>query len=156
YLPLAASYDETLTQLGHKTRRNLRHYRRQAEKELGCSGIVDCLNISIEEYLALNRESMFAVSDKVATWRLEVMKDLREPVVLGMRDKDGKLLALMGGRRFMDRMEILWQMNLRGLTQHSLSTVMRGYCIENEIARGTKRLYIEGGTSHSLHHGFVK
>jgi hypothetical protein len=155
YLPLCATYDSTLVQLGHRTRRNLRHYRRLAEQELGCRPF-DSSGISREEYLAFNRECMFAVPDKVALWRLEVMKDLKDPVVLGMRDKDSKLLALLGGRRFMDRMEILWQMNLRGLPQHSLSTVMRSYCMEMEIARGTKRLYIEGGTSHSLHHGFVK
>jgi hypothetical protein len=156
YLPLAPTYNETLMQLGHKTRHNLRYYRGRAERELGCRGIVDCSNISMQEYLALNRESMFAVPDKVAAWRLDVMKNLNDPVMVGMRDRDGKLLAMMGGRRFMDRMEILWQMNLCGMRHHSLSTVMRSYCMEAEVARGTKRLYIEGGTKHSMHHGFVK
>jgi hypothetical protein len=76
--------------------------------------------------------------------------------MLGMKDRNGRWLAVLAGRRFKDRMEILWQMNCAGLPDHSLSTVMRAYCIEAEVARGTKRLYIEGGTKHSLHHAFVK
>jgi hypothetical protein len=155
YLPLEATYEGTLAHLGGKTRRHLRYYRKHAENDLGCT-VFDAMGIGVAEYLAFNRECMFAVPNKVAMWRLETMKDLNDPVILGMKDRNGRWLAVLAGRRFRDRMEILWQMNRAGLPDHSLSLVMRSYCIEREIARGTKRLYIEGGTSHSLHHAFVR
>ncbi len=75
---------------------------------------------------------------------------------MGMKDKDGRWLGILGGRRYKDRMEILWQMNRDGLPTYSLSTVMRSYCMEHEIGRGMKRLYFEGGTSHPLHNSFVE
>jgi hypothetical protein len=46
-------------------------------------------------------------------------------------------------------------MNRVGLPRHSLSTVMRSYLLEHEIALGTKQLEFEGGTAHSMRHAFV-
>jgi hypothetical protein len=155
YLPLHETYDATLASIGQKTRSNMRYYRRRAEAQLGCTLVSDVV-IGRDEYLAFNRECMFAVPDYAALWRYDTQSLLTEPVMLGMKDKDGRWLGILGGRRQGDRMEILWQMNRSGLPTHSLSAVMRSYCIAQEIARGMKRLYIEGGTSHSLHHSFVK
>src|SRR5260370_22680415 len=111
---------------------------------------------SREEYLAFNRECMYPVAEYVAAWRYDTQKTLTEPVLMGMKDKDGRWLGILGGRRYKDRMEILWQMNRDGLPTYSLSTVMRSYCMEHEIGRGMKRLYFEGGTSHPLHNSFVE
>ncbi len=155
YLPLEATYDETLAKLGQKTRRNMRYYRRRAESQLGCT-LVPEMAISREEYLAFNRECMYPVAEYVAAWRYDTQKTLTEPVLMGMKDKDGRWLGILGGRRYKDRMEILWQMNRDGLPTYSLSTVMRSYCMEHEIGRGMKRLYFEGGTSHPLHNSFVE
>ena len=155
YLALKESYDATLAGVGVKTRRNLRYYRRRAEAELGCALVTD-VKISETELKSLNQQCMYPVADRVALWRFRTMRELMEPVVLGVKDKDGRWLSLLGGRRHEGRMEILWQMNRDGLHAYSLSTVMRSYCIEEEVARGTKRLYLEGGTPHSLHHSFVR
>jgi hypothetical protein len=155
YLPLLENYDATLATIGQKTRRNLRYYRRRAESQLGCMLLPEVV-ISVEEFLAFNRECMYPVADHVARWRLNTMKQLTEPVIMGLKDKDGRWLSLLGGRRNKDRTEILWQMNRDGLSSFSLSTVMRSYCIEHEIERGMKRLYMEGGTAHSVHHSFVR
>jgi hypothetical protein len=46
-------------------------------------------------------------------------------------------------------------MNRYDLKSYSLSTVMRSFVIEHEILYGTKRLYFEGGTNHSMSHSFV-
>jgi hypothetical protein len=46
-------------------------------------------------------------------------------------------------------------MNRAELKAFSLGTVMRSFVIEHEIAQGTRRLYFEGGTSHSMSHAFV-
>ncbi|CAN5465724.1 hypothetical protein BH10ACI4_BH10ACI4_36180 [soil metagenome] len=155
YLPLLDTYDETLATIGQKTRRNLRYYRRRAEAQLGCVLIPE-VQIGEEEFLAFNRECMYPVRDHVTRWRLQTMKDLKGPVIMGLKDQEGRWLSLLGGRRNKDRSEILWQMNRDGLSSFSLSTVMRSYCIEHEISMGMKRLYMEGGTAHSVHHSFVR
>jgi hypothetical protein len=46
-------------------------------------------------------------------------------------------------------------LNREGYAGHSLGTVMRSYLIENEIAHGSHRLYIEGGTPHPIKFSFV-
>jgi hypothetical protein len=155
YLPLEDTYDGTLAKIGTKTRRNLRYYHRRAETHLGCRVVTE-VEIGREEFLAFNRECMYPVPDYVAMWRYDTLTKLGEPVLMGMKDGDGRWLGLLGGRRHKDRMEVLWQMNRAGLSAYSLSTVMRSYCMENEIGRGMKRLYFEGGTAHSLNHSFVK
>lgn len=155
YLPLEDTYDGTLAKIGTKTRRNLRYYHRRAETNLGCRVVTE-VEIGREEFLAFNRECMYPVPDYVAMWRYDTQKKLTEPVLMGMKDGDGRWLGILGGRRHKDRMEVLWQMNRAGLSAYSLSTVMRSYCMENEIGRGMKRLYFEGGTAHSLNHSFVK
>ena len=155
YLPLEMTYEGTLAKIGQRTRRNMRYYRRRAEAQLGCR-FISKVEIDREEYLAFNRGCMFPVPDRVALWRLDNQKELTQPVLMGMKDKDGSWLSILGGRRHQDRTEILWQMNRDGLPTHSLSTAIRSYYIEHEIGRGMKRFYAEGGTAHSLHHSFVE
>ena len=46
-------------------------------------------------------------------------------------------------------------MNRADLPASSLSTVVRAYLIEDEVRRGTTRLYIEGGTPHSMRGSFA-
>lgn len=153
YLPLHSTYDETLATLGQKTRRNLRYYRRRAEAQLGCRFISD-VEISEADLVRFNAETMFAVSDRDALWRLRTQKELASPLLMGLKDGEGKWLSILAGRRHKSSTEILWQMNRKDLPSHSLSTVMRSYCIEHEIALGARRLYLEGGTGHSIHHSF--
>jgi hypothetical protein len=155
YLPLKDSYEGTLATLGKKTRVNMRYYRRRAEAQLGCRFMPEAM-LTPQDFVQFNRECMYRVSDRVALWRLKTMQDLKEPVLMGMKDAAGRWLALLGGRRYRDRTEVLWQVNRDGYPTHSLSSVMRSYCIEHEVERGMKRLYFEGGTAHSIHHAFVR
>jgi hypothetical protein len=83
------------------------------------------------------------------------LKDLKEPVFMGIEDREGRWLSVLGGRRYGDRSEILWQMNRSGHATSSLGTVMRSYYIEHEIAHGSRRMYIEGGTPHPIKFSFV-
>ncbi len=154
YLPLEESFDKTLAKIGQRTRSNMRYYRRRAEKELGCT-FVPFVEIRKAEFLAFNRESMFAVADDVAAWRYDSLQELARPLLMGMRDKDGRWLSLVGGRRFKAGSELLWQMNRDGMPLYSLSLVMRSYFMEHEIAAGSQRFYIEGGTSHPIRHSFT-
>ena len=154
YLPLEKTFDATLARIGQRTRSNMRYYRRRAEKELGCT-FVPFVEITKEGFLAFNQECMFAVPESVAVWRYESLSELSEPLLMGMRDKDGRWLSLVGGRRFKAGSELLWQMNRDGMPLYSLSLVMRSYFMANEIAVGSGRFYIEGGTSHPIRHSFI-
>jgi hypothetical protein len=154
YLPLRDTVDETLSGVGKRTRRNLRYYRRKAESDLGCV-FVPRVEASREEMLSFSRQCMYPVPLDVAGWRYDSLKALAEPVYMGLKDGDGRWLSMLGGRRYLDRSEILWQLNRDGLAQYSLGTVMRSYFIEHEIAHGARRLYTEGGTPHSIKFSFV-
>jgi len=154
YLPLLETYDATLAEMGRRTRRNLRYYRRRAEAELGCV-LVPQAEASREEVIAFSHECMFTVPSEVVGWRYDSLKDLDEPVFVGLKDKDGRWLSMLGGRRYLNRSEILWQLNRDGLANYSLGTVMRAYFMEHEIAHGSCRLYTEGGTPHSMRFSYV-
>jgi hypothetical protein len=154
YLPLSMSFDATLAKIGQRTRSNLRYYRRRAERELGCVFLPQ-VEISREEMLIFNNECMFAVPAEVAGWRYGALKELSDPILMGIQDREGRWLSILGGRRYLDRSELLWQLNREGLAANSLSTVMRSYFIEHEIAHGSRRFYIEGGTEHPIGLSFV-
>jgi hypothetical protein len=91
----------------------------------------------------------------VTAWRYDSLKDLARPVLMGIQDREGRWLSMLGGRRYNDGSEILWQLNRDGFAADSLSTVMRSYFIEHEIAHGSRRMYIEGGTPHPIRLSFV-
>jgi hypothetical protein len=154
YLPLSATFDGTLARIGQRTRSNLRYYRRRAEAVLGCTFLPQ-IEVSREEVLAFNRECMYAAPAEVVGWRYDSLQDLSEPVFMGVKDGDGQWLSMLGGRRYLDRSEVLWQLNREGFAPHSLGIVMRSYFIENEIAHGSRRLYIEGGTPHPIKFSFL-
>jgi len=154
YLQMGETFDATLAKIGTRTRRNIRYYRKRAEAELGCV-FLPLVEIGKREFLEFNRECMYAVPAKVAAWRYESLKYLGTPLFMGIKDKDGRWLSLLGGRRHHDGTEILWQMNRSGLSAYSLSIVMRSYFMEHEIAHGMTKLYMEGGTAHPMRFSFV-
>jgi hypothetical protein len=154
YLPLSKTIDGTLAEIGVRTRRNLRYYRRRAESQLGCVFLPQ-IHVTRAELLAFNRTCMYAAPAGVAGWRYDSLQGLEHPIFMGIKDGEGRWLSMLGGRRYLDRSEILWQLNRDGLSTYSLGTVMRAYFIEHEIAQGARRLYTEGGTPHSMKFSFV-
>jgi hypothetical protein len=155
YLPLLETFDSTVAKIGQRTRSNLRYYRRRAESVLGCV-FVPRIDVARDEVLAFNHECMYAAPDDVVGWRYDSLQELAEPIFMGIKDREGRWLSMLGGRRYQDRSEILWQLNRGGLEPYSLGTVMRAYFIEHEIAQGSHRLYIEGGTPNPIKFSFVE
>jgi hypothetical protein len=153
-LPLEETFDGTLAKIGTRTRRNMRYYRKRAEAELGCV-FLPMVEIDKREFLDLNRHCMYAVPAKVASWRYHSLKYLEQPLFMGIKDRRGRWLSLLGGRRHHGCTEILWQMNRSGLSAYSLSLVMRSYFMEHEIAHGMTKLYMEGGTAHPMRFSFA-
>jgi hypothetical protein len=154
YFPLLSTFDETLAQMGKKTRTQLRYYRRQAEAQLGCV-FAPRAEISRAEFLEINRKSCYAVSDELAGWRFDSLQYFGEPVLMGIQDREGRWICVAGGRRYNSWTEIHWLVNREDLPTYSLSTVIRCYLIENEITLGTKRLYFHGGTTHPMKSAFI-
>ena len=155
YLELKPTLDATLAGLGQKTRSNMRYYRRRAERELACTPVPQ-VEASTRELLEFNLECMYPVDTATLRWRLKVLHALHDCFLMGMKDGEGRWLSVLAGRRFGGTSEILWQMNRAGYPAQSFSTVMRSYCIEHELQRGARRLQVEGGTFHSMHHSFVQ
>jgi hypothetical protein len=154
HLPLESTMDATLATIGQKTRRNLRYYRRRAEADLGCT-FVPAVSIAREEFLVFGGECAYPVSKDVAVWRYDSVQGVPGMFFAGVRHRDGSWLSLIGGRRYHGMAEIDWQMNRLDLLAYSLSTVMRSYLIEHEIAQGSTKLLAEGGTPHTMRFSFL-
>jgi len=148
-LLLKATVDETLATLGAHTRRNLRYYARRAASELGATFAVN-EPVTAAEFLAMNRQSVFACSEALALWRFKNWNKFEGGFLATLRDKTGRLLSVMGGRAPGEMADVDWQMNLSELISFSLSTVMRAHVIEYMVGRGIKVLRFEGGTPHSM------
>jgi hypothetical protein len=149
---LADTLDQTLAALGRHTRRNFRAYRRRAEADLGAEFVAH-VEMSLEEFLEVNRRSTNPAPESLTEWRYGFHGRTTPEdgtMFAGIRAADGRWLSLIGGRRHGSTTEIDWQMNLAGLPRYSLSTVMRAYLLDHEIALGTRRLMFPGGTPHPM------
>jgi len=155
YLPLAATFDETLNRMSQKTRYNLRYYRRRAERDLGCSFEPE-VRITLEDLLAFNRACSFPVPDDLVEWRHRILPSVGGGFLSGIRDGDGQWLALVCGRRNGEILEVDWQANRVDLPGQSLSVVARSCLIEHAIAQGCTRMYMEGGTDHPIRRSFAE
>jgi len=155
YLPFEETLDATMALLGTRTRNHLRYYRRRAENQLGARFVPEA-KISREDFLALNRISAYPVTDEIASSRFDLLNRLKSPVLYGMVDRDGRWLSLIGGRHYQECMEMHWQMNRDDMPSQSLGTAIRSMLIEHEVKLGTRRMYVEGGTTHSMSHAFVR
>lgn len=153
-LPIASSFDATVAAMGSHTRRNLRHYRRLAESELGATFVPEA-NPSESEFLALNRDSLYPVFPWIAKWRFRNARGLRDSVLAGLQTADGSWLSLIGGRRRNRITYLDWQMNVKAYPALSIGTAMRAFLIEHEVARGSLLLTFEDGTPHSMNRAFV-
>ncbi len=131
----------------------MRYYRRRAERDLGCT-VTSMADTPVDELVLFNRSCMYPIREATLRWRLQVLRTLHRPILMGLKDREGRWLSVLAGRRFGQTSELLWQMNRDGYPSQSLSTVMRSYWMEQEIAQGACRLQIEGGTFHSMAHSF--
>ena len=154
YLPLAATYEETLATLGDDTRRNFRRYRRRVERDCGAE-FVPSAQMGREAFLAINRASTNPLAEDTAKWRYDSLARLTAPVFCGLRAADGRWLSLAGGRRTPGALYLDWQLNAAGMPRSSLCTVMRAFLLEYEISQGTRKLMFEGGTPHPMRHSFA-
>ncbi len=155
-LTLGPTYEDTLARMGRLTRRNLRYYRRKLESQLNISFVEDAsAHLSFEEFKVLNGASLNPVrSEKELRLRWRSSCELPGGFCAGIRADDGRWLSLVGGWRHDTTTVLHWQLNSAGFEQHSIGTVMRSFFLENQIARGTRKLLMFGGTPHSIRYSF--
>ncbi len=148
-LHLQGTLEETMAEFGKNTRRNFRRYRHRAEVDLGAT-FVPWVRITPEEFLDLNRRSTNPVPEGEAAWRYHFVTASPNRLLCGLRAADGRWLSVIAGTRRGHVAQIEWQVNRAGLPRYSLSTVMRSFMLEHEIALGTHKLIFQGGTPHSM------
>ncbi len=146
-LPLRASMEETLAPYGVRTRRNLRYYLRKSRSE-GCQFLSELNGEErLEAVSSLTDRVTHNLSIKATLLREKTMQATREAFALGMRAADGSWLSYLTGWRRGQRTFVYWQMNHVTSGNSSISTAMRAFLMEKEIARGTKEIVFVGGTS---------
>lgn len=154
-LLLVESYDATLARLGKATRTNLRYYRKRLEQRLTLEFIPDVRAVlQPEEFYRLNERSLNPLDPAEWQLRFASAETLPGSFLVGLRSSEGEWLSLAGGWRQGSTTVMLWQMNASGHEKDSLVNVMRAYLLEHECHRGTRRLVMYGGTSHSMRHAF--
>ena len=156
YLPLANTLDQTLQTLNKKTRFNFRYYRRLLEAETPLEFVADVAPLlSLAELQELNRRALGPVADEIMRQRHETFSRQPGGYICGLRTQAGEWLSIIGGWRQDETTVLQWQLNLSGYERFSLVTVARSFWIEHEIARGSRILRIDGGTTHAMNHSFI-
>ena len=153
-LPLHSTFDQTLSTMGSHTRRNLRLAQRRLRKEMGAV-LVPEAELTLAEFLHLNRNSKYAVPNDVAAWRFHTARTMRGGVFAGLRADDGRWLSVLGAHCSEQTVCLDWQMNLTGYASLSIGNAMRAFFIQHQIQRGMRWIRFEGGTPHSISSAFV-
>jgi hypothetical protein len=147
-LQLSETFDATLSRFGQHTRRNLRYYRRRAEKELRATFLPALTAQESDEALqALSHASFQPFPVSLAEWRKMdgLLRTQPGYFAMGLRAK-GEWLSYLVGMRMGDATYVLMQMNHNGFARYSLSTVLRSYFFEYEIGLGQAEIKFVNGT----------
>ena len=149
WLKLQHDYPSFLATLGPHTRRNLRYYRRKAEA-LGIA-YTGCLQPAdyVSAVSCLNKVADYPLEPGREARDLQFFKSFDQPVIVGLRTREGKFVSLISGFRSGNHLHILSQLNsdTEDVRKLSLSLVLRGYLIEEHIARGVTAVHFSQGCS---------
>jgi len=147
-LLLAESFEATLGRFGQHTRRNLRYYRRRAEKDLDAvfhSELSSAQGKQALEQLSQSAFQPFPFS--LAEWRRMDALLRTQPgfFAIGLRSGE-QWLSYLAGIRSGGQTYVLMQINHNGFSRYSLSTVLRSHFFEHEILRGQTQIKFVNGT----------
>jgi hypothetical protein len=150
-LELPSRYNDFLNDLGARTRRNFRYYRRRFEATGGqyISGVPLDTFRSATRHLS-GKSTIRAEVDGIER-ALKMLSAVGDPVLVGLQAADGEWLSVAGGWCDGGRATLLFQMNNdREHQRDSVSQVLRSYLIEELIARRIDDLIFWAGTSAPL------
>lgn len=152
---LQGDFDGSLAGLGAHTRRNLRYYRRRADRELRAEFHPNLEGADLRDAVLDLRYAMpDELSAGVLKNRIAHVARTPEAFCMGVKAADGRWLSWVSGWRCGRYTYIDWQCNRDGLSRYSLSTVMRSHLIEQESRRAQRQIRFLGGTPHTMHYGF--
>ncbi len=150
WLQLAPTYEEFLTRLGSHTRRNIRYYRKKAEEQ----GYTYVPSLTRDEYHGavhrLNQIADYPIEPDREERDRRFFKQFRQPVLAGLRAPSGELVSVIGGVVAGEHLHVLTQLNDLSLRKLSISLVLRGYLIEDLIARNFTSIHFVNGASAML------
>jgi len=150
-LDLPRDYESFLKNLGQKTRRNFRYYRRRSEAlDRRYIEEVPLPDFRAAAYRLLKKSVIGARRSGVAR-ALRILAEVDRPILVGLRSSSGEWLSILGGWYETNRAVIFLQMNNdRNYPESSLCTVLRGYLIESSIVRGTTAILFWSGAGGPL------
>ncbi len=147
-LDLSGGLEATMERLGYKMRRNLRYYRRKAEGELGCRFLPALTSEQRRQAVdALRGEGTYPVGPERARQLEAALLTTPGHFAMGLQDSHGAWLSYVAGWRGAGGTYIDWQLNRDQFESASISTVMRSYLLEHEIAHQSPTIVFVGGTS---------
>ena len=147
-LDLSGGLEATMERLGYKMRRNLRYYRRKAEGELGCHFLPALTPGQRQQAVdALRGEGTYPVESERAQQLEAALLATPGHFAMGLQDSNGAWLSYVAGWRGVGGTYIDWQLNRDQFESASISTVMRSYLLEHEIAHRSPAIVFVGGTS---------
>jgi hypothetical protein len=155
-MTLADTFEGTLGMLGKKTRFHMRYYRRRLEELFELEFVEDIRTVMSEaEFTEMNLKSRYVptVEECANRWRFP---EERGGLLVGLRTKQGEWLSIVGGWRQDGVMMLDFQVNTEAYPKESVSSVMRSYLLETEIARGTRFFSIIDGSPHSMVNSFAE
>ena len=147
-LKLHDTFAVTLSHFGSHTRRNLRYYRRRAEKELKASFHPELTVAESDEALQqLSKCSFQPFPMSLTEWRNMdgLLRTQPGYFAMGLR-ANGAWISYLVGMRSHQLTYVLMQINHNGFPHYSLSTVLRSYFFEHEIGRGQEEINFVNGT----------
>jgi hypothetical protein len=152
WLRLQPTYDGFLAHLGPHTRRNLRYYRRKVQAAgYAYTGILqpELLSPALQ---SLNQLADYPMDQARLDRDRRFFAAFGTPMVAGLRDAQGQFISLVTGFTDGPHLHILTQLNgeSEALRKLSISLVLRGYVIEDFIARGITAVHFIHGSSPML------
>lgn len=147
-LALPQTYEQLLASFGSTTRHNFRYYRRRCE----AAGHVYRERLSMGELRSAAADLEPRCSKDFQpgsiTRALTMVAAAREPLMAGVRHRNGGWLSIIGGMYRPGCGVLFLQLNDdREYPRDSLSVVLRAYVIETLIRQGMKEFIIWAGTS---------
>jgi hypothetical protein len=152
WLPLQLDYESFLATLGPHTRRNLRYYRRRVEAAgYSYTGVLPAGDFDAA-LGQLNTLADYPMDPERLARDKRYFDSFGSPVIAGLRASSGEFVSLIAGFTSGNHLHILTQLNGENeeTRKLSLSLVLRGYLIEDFIARGCTAVHFFQGSSPML------
>jgi hypothetical protein len=146
-LKLGETLECTLSRMGARTRRNLRYYRKRAEKDISATFEPRLTSVQSDDaFTELCAHSFQPFASSFSEWRQMDGLMRTQPGYFAMGvSANGRWLSYLAGIRLGQCTYVILQINHNGYPAHSLSTVLRSYLLEEESRLGQEEINFVNG-----------